>query len=88
MDLRFPYNSLLDLRHVTEIEIGEKDLVKIFRELTSGSRPHGSEKLAIVAENQKAFDLGYKYGETIKGMNKKVVVFFNVDVARKWLGLD
>jgi hypothetical protein len=87
-NLRDPHNTLLDARNVSHIEITEEDLVEIAKGLTSGPKKLGANRLAIVARKEQAFDLGKKYRAVEKGVEENVVVFYNISVARTWLGLD
>jgi len=85
--LRTPHSTLLDVRHASDIRIAEDDLDKIVRSLSAGPRTLGAERLAIVATQELAFRLGAIYGEREKEVKEDVIVFYQMDVARLWLGL-
>ena len=87
-NLQDQHNTLLDARSVSKIELTEDDLNTIAQELTSGPRTLGAEKLGIVARHEQAFDLGKKYQTVDKDVEETVIVFFNIDIARMWIGLD
>jgi hypothetical protein len=88
VNLRDSHDTLLDARSVSQIQISEHNLTVIAQGLASGPRSLGARKLAIVASEEQAFVLGEKYRTVEKGVNESVIVFFHLDVARKWLGLD
>ncbi|MFC2082666.1 hypothetical protein ACFLSG_01310 [Candidatus Bipolaricaulota bacterium] len=86
--LQSPHKTLLDIRFVTDIQLTEQDLAKIAQSLTAGPKTLGAEKLAIVARDEQAFVLGDKYGIVEKDVEEDVIVFFHMEVARQWLGID
>ncbi|MFC2079452.1 hypothetical protein ACFLSZ_05700 [Candidatus Bipolaricaulota bacterium] len=86
--LQSPYSNLLDLRFIEDIQITEQELAKIVENLAIGPKAIGAAKLAIVARQEQTFNLGEKYGAIDKGIEDDVIVFFHVETARKWLGLD
>ncbi len=75
------------MRFVADIRITEDDLTSIAENLTAEHKKLGADKLAIVAMQQQAFLLGMKYGEIEKDVAETVIVFFDPDIARTWLGV-
>lgn len=85
--LKTPHDTLLDVRAVDQIDISEDDLNVIARSLTSGPKDLGAARLAIVAHQESAFTLGNIYKTIEKGVEENVIVFFNPEVAKIWLGI-
>jgi hypothetical protein len=85
--LKTPHDTLLDVRAVKRIDISEGDLNVIARSLTSGPKDLGAARLAIVAHQERAFTLGNIYKTLDKGVEENVIVFFNLEVAKTWLGI-
>jgi hypothetical protein len=85
-NLRDPHDTLLDARKVSRIELTEEELSEIAKGLTAGPRKLGANRLAIVAKEEQAFQLGRKYKTIEKDVQENVVVFYNLDVAQTWLG--
>jgi hypothetical protein len=86
--LRAIHSTLLDLRFVTDIQLTESDLAKIAQALTACQKKLGVHKLAIVARDEQSFALGNKYASIEKGVKEDVIVFFHMEVARRWLGIE
>ena len=87
-DLQSPYDSLLDFRFIDDIQISEEELSTIVENLTTGPKAIGASKLAVVARQEQTFNLGDKYGAIYKGIEDNVIVFYHLEVARQWLGLE
>ena len=86
--LKTPHNTLLDVRLISKIQLTEQDLTTIANNLTEGQKTLGANKLAIVARERFAFELGNLYGTIEKEVNENVIVFSSLAVANVWLGID
>ena len=86
--LKTPHDTLLDVRAVSRIDISEDDLKLIAQGLTSGPKDLGAARLAIIAHQENAFTLGNIYKTIEKGVEENVIVFFNPEVAKTWLGIS
>jgi hypothetical protein len=86
-DLINPHDTLLDARTITSLEVNEKDLAVIADGIISGPKRLGINRLAIVTDRELGFTLGNKYQKNHKDVVDTVIVFFNIDIAHKWLGI-
>lgn len=79
--------TLLDARGVTEMNLSEEDL----REIAAYTARHPDKiiarKFAIVAKGERDSLLGRRYEEFARAYKENTIVFYSLDVARKWLHL-
>ncbi len=86
-NLRERHDAFFNVKQISDNQITEEDLPVIAQELASGPRKLSATRLALVANEEKTFILGHKYSAVEKESDERVVVFFNDDVARTWLGI-
>ena len=80
------YGLLFDESRISESRIDENDLrIIAAREESDQAKP--PSKLAIVAGPGKAFPRALEFERMVSPETETVIVFHNIDIAKKWLGI-
>jgi len=79
--------TLIDTRDVTELRLSEEDIEKIASFTMLHSSRIVAKQLAIVTRGDRETALAAQYERIAATFKENTIVFYNIDVACKWLGI-
>jgi hypothetical protein len=79
--------TLFDASNVEELAITSRELEELVSVAKSLYSDRAAKKIAIIARGDKEFEIAEQYEHLASAFGESALVFFNYDVACKWLGV-